>query len=284
MTYVQNQPFKKPDKINKKLRLILISGLIIAALFGAAVFVYFMILPGQQDKRYFSVVQPAYDQQYTQMKLVYQSFGEPALSSTTTASINKAVTLTDTLGNDNNLTVLPGTQGLNQVHKTSQQAGAVQLYTNDSRTFLVNYLADLKYAGQFQQIEAAPQLATFFKSMNAVDSSTAAPQLLAAAKTASADLNDAITYVNQLDPPIDFQQINDGVATQISNVNNAFTDTMANINGETPEQVTNTIASLNQAAAPLHGLSGGTDINGVFSTSSSLYQEMVKLRAEHPLN
>jgi flagellar basal body-associated protein FliL len=296
MTYIQNQKLKNPGKVHKRRRRIFISSIVLLVLFVLAVGIYFLILPGRLDSHYLKTIRPLYNQQHAQMESVYTSFSNPVfnahnLTSATEAQdlasvqtvIQNATAATNTLAAGNSFTQLPGTEHFSAVSQTTKRYNAMQQYVNDSKTFLAGYQADITYIIQFRQIENSSQLPAFFAAMTTLDHATTAVQLLAAAHTASVDVNSITKSLHRLNAPIDFQQTNANLAATVNDTNNAFVDIITGIEGETAEQVANSISSFNAAARPLQGFTA-TNISGQLGVHSEVYQELLKLKTENPLH
>jgi len=296
MTFIQNQKVKKSKRVSKKLRIGLFISLIVVVVLGVVAYAYFNILPNQQDKQYLTAIKPAYNQQRAQMQLAYKSYSGSvftsngptlAIGSQELASINaiitKANTLTGALSVKNNLNILPGTQNFKVVKATNVQYTAMQQYIDDSKTFLANYQAASKYVGQVAHIENSLQLATFFAELNTINQATTDTQLLSATTAATVDLGDAAIALHALNPPSDFQPANTSLSAKLNNANNALLDISSGITGEAPEQIANTIIGIDQVASPLRGLSNTTISSGL-PTNPLLYEDILKLRGEHPLD
>ena len=292
MTYIQNQKLKTPRKAHKARRFILLGFALIVIL---AIGIYYLILPGQLDSHYLNTIRAVYAQQQAQIGIVDKTFSNPVFTTHTvspssqaqdlasiSAVIQNATAATNTLAAKNSLTLLPGTERFSAVAQTSKRYKAMQEYINDSKTFLANYQADITYITQFRQIENSAQLPAFFTAMTTVDHATTATQLLAAAHSASVDVNNITKSLHALNAPADFQQINASLAATVNDTNNAFVDIITGVQGENAEQVANSILSFNAAARPLQGFST-TDVSSNIDRQSQAYQEMIQLRTEHPL-
>jgi hypothetical protein len=292
MTYIQNQKIKTPRKAHKGRRFILL-GFALLVLLGIGI--YYLILPGQLDSHYLKTIRAVYAEQQTQIGIVDKTFSNAVFTTHTVSptsqaqdlasistAIQNATAATNTLAAKNSLTQLPGTEQFNSVAQTSKRYKAMQEYINDSKTSLANYQADITYITQFRQIENSSQLPAFFTAMTTVDHATTATQLLAAAHSASVDVNNITKSLHGLAAPADFQQTNASLAATVNDTNNAFVDIITGVPGENSEQVANSIISFNAAARPLQGFSA-TNVSGDINRQSEAYQEMIQLRTEHPL-
>lgn len=273
----------------------LIAGLIVLVVILIAAILYFWFLPSRMNSSYLNNINPAYDQQNSQMKQVYDSLNRKIFTTndSTAASdkadlayvdsvIKKAKDSTDQLKSQNHLTILPGTKLFGPAKNTDKKYETMQGYINDSQKFLDDFQDVSTYWKQLNNIEDT-QLPEVLNTFNQLANVTTIGQLMSISQSASEKLDKLTTSLNAITPPPDFKQIHESLIADMSSISDDFQEIVSGIKDQNIQQISDAGVKLQKDGNALQELSK-TDIAGMFQNSSVIHKEMVKLKSQNPLH
>ena len=285
----------KTNKARKRLRLGFIIFAIIAVVLTITLCWYFFFLPDKNNTNYFSTVKPAYNQQVSQIELLYSTVKYPVFTEViknqqlgaqdllaVKATIQAAVSSTNKLTSVNSFSVLPGSDWQSSVVQTNKKFIAMEQYVNDSKSFLTDYLDFVNFAQKFQYLASNSNLTAFYNSMKQINAASTPAQLYTATSNTINTLSATINSLRALNTPLDLQQESNNEVNNLISANNDYIDILVGVNNDNPAQLHNSIVQCNEAEAKVKSFANSYIANSL-ATSSPVLTDIARLEAEHPL-